>query len=185
DDTFFTVEDLQREFALERVSRSPAVFDEQKLRWMNGRYLRELAVGDLQRRLEALLGRELRPDVVAIAQEKISTLTEFWPLASFFFEGPADDPAARAKVFGDNGGIAALHVARETLADTGDWSVEGLEQSLRDAADAAGLKPKNLFQPVRVAISGSTISPGIFESVAVLGREETLRRIDNVLSAAA
>src|SRR3954466_6496020 len=81
DDTFFTTEQLQREFALERVSRSPAVFDEQKLRWMNGRYLRELPVEELQRRLEDLNGRELRRDVVEIAQEKISTLDEFWPLA--------------------------------------------------------------------------------------------------------
>src|SRR4051795_5185291 len=66
DDTFFATEDLQREFSLERVSRSPAIFDEQKLRWMNGRYLRELPVEDLQRRLEDLHGRELRHDVVEI-----------------------------------------------------------------------------------------------------------------------
>jgi glutamyl-tRNA synthetase len=158
------------------------VFDEQKLRWMNGRYLRELGVDDLQGRLETLTGRELRPDVVEIAQEKISTLTEFWPLARFFFDGPADDPLAREKVLA-NGGLAALAVARDTLAQTENWSVEGLEQALRAAAEGAGIKPKQLFQPIRVAISGSTISPGIFESVAVLGRDETLRRIDSALAA--
>jgi glutamyl-tRNA synthetase len=185
EETFYSDAELTERFALERVSRSPAVFDEQKLRWMNGRYLRALPVDELQGRLEALLGRELRGDVVAIAQEKISTLDEFWPLARFFFDGPADDPEAREKVFGANGGTAALQVARETLAGVDDWSVEGLERSLRAAADSAGLKPKNLFQPVRVAISGSTVSPGIFESVAVLGRDETLRRIDDALAAAA
>jgi glutamyl-tRNA synthetase len=184
EETFYTDAELQERFALERVSRSPAVFDEQKLRWMNGRYVRGLPVEDLQARLEALLGRELRGDVVEIAQEKISTLAEFWPLARFFFDGPADDPVAREKVFGANGGAAALQVARDTLAGAEDWSVEGLEQALRAAADGAGLKPKHLFQPVRVAISGSTISPGIFESVAVLGRDETLRRIDSALAAA-
>jgi glutamyl-tRNA synthetase len=177
EETFYTDEQLFGEFSLERVSRSPAVFDEQKLRWMNGRYLRELAVDDLQARLEALTGRPLRADVVAIAQEKISTLAEFWPLAAFFFDGPADDPAVREKVLG-NGGADALRVARDTLAGVGEWSVAALETALRDAADAAGLKPKQLFQPIRVAIAGSTVSPGIFESVAVLGRDETLRRID-------
>src|SRR3954447_21407729 len=71
EESFYTVEELQRRFALERVSRSPAVFDEQKLRWMNGRYLRELPPEELQARLEALYGRELRRDVVEISQEKV------------------------------------------------------------------------------------------------------------------
>src|SRR4051794_11828054 len=78
DQEFFTTEELQRQFSLERVSRSPAIFDEQKLRNMNGRYLRELPIEDLQRRLEERQDRPLRRDVVEIAQEKISTLDEFW-----------------------------------------------------------------------------------------------------------
>src|ERR671922_2312171 len=77
--TFFTIDELQEHFSLERVSRSPAVFDEQKLRWMNGRYLRELDVDDLTGRLEALTGRSGLRGAVAISQDKISTLTEFWP----------------------------------------------------------------------------------------------------------
>src|ERR671911_166936 len=92
--TFFTTEELQRLFSLERVSKNPAVFDEDKLRWMNGRYLRELPLDDLTARLEGHTG--LR-DAVAVTQEKISTLDEFWPLARSFFEQPVDDPAAREK----------------------------------------------------------------------------------------
>src|ERR671927_710856 len=95
--TFHTIRELQERFRLERVSKSPAVFDEQKLRWMNGRYLRELGVDDLTSRLEALTGRSGLRDAVAITQDKISTLAEFWPLAQAFFDGPVDDPAARAK----------------------------------------------------------------------------------------
>ncbi|HEX6389615.1 MAG TPA: glutamate--tRNA ligase, partial [Solirubrobacteraceae bacterium] len=83
---FFTTEQLQRDFSLERVSRSPAVFDEQKLRHMNGRYVRELAVEDLTARLEARTGRTGLRDAVGITQEKISTLDEFWPLAQAFFD---------------------------------------------------------------------------------------------------
>jgi len=181
EETFYATAQLQKEFALERVSRSPAVFDERKLRWMNGRYLRELAPEDLRARLEALTGRSLRADVVAIAQEKISTLAEFWPLARFFFEGPVDDPDAREKVLGTESAPLALRAAREELGGLHEWSVPALEASLRGAAERAGLKPKQLFQPLRVAISGATISPGIFESVAVLGREETLLRLDAAL----
>src|SRR4051795_10933382 len=89
--TFFTIEELQQRFRLERVSKSPAVFDEQKLRWMNGRYLRELGVDDLTARLESLTGRSGLRGAVEISQDKISTLAEFWPLTHFFFDGPADD----------------------------------------------------------------------------------------------
>src|SRR3712207_2373856 len=88
--TFFTTEELVERFTLERVSRSPAVFDEQKLRWLNGRYLRELSVEELTGRLEALTGRGGLREAAAISQDKISTLAEFWPLAGFFFDGPAD-----------------------------------------------------------------------------------------------
>jgi glutamyl-tRNA synthetase len=181
EETFYTTEQLQQDFSLERVSRSPAVFDETKLRWMNGRYLRELDAGDLQGRLEALLGRELRRDVVEIAQEKISTLDEFWPLTSFFFEGPVDDPAVRDKILGADGARHGLAAARSALAANEDWTIAGVESTLRGVLEQEGLKPKQVFQPIRVAVAGSTISPGIFETVAVLGRDEVLKRIDGVL----
>src|SRR3954468_24316501 len=86
--TFFTIEELQQRFSLERVSKNPAVFDEQKLRWINGRYLRELPQEELTRRLERFTGRGDLNGAVAITQDKISTLSEFWPLARSFFEGP-------------------------------------------------------------------------------------------------
>ena len=170
EETFYSTEELQRDFALERVSKSPAVFDEQKLRWMNGRYVRELAVEDLQARLEALTSRKLREDVVAITQEKISTLDEFWPLARSFFEGPAGDPPEFD--------ADLLRTARAALGEAQDWTVEGLEPVLRGAAESAGVKPGKLFQPIRIAVTGSTVAPGIFETLSVLGRDETLARID-------
>jgi glutamyl-tRNA synthetase len=117
--TFFTTEELQRNFSLEKVSKSPAVFDEQKLRWMNGRYLRELALDDLTARLEALTGRSGLRDAVAVTQEKISTLDEFWPLARAFFDEPADDPAAREKFLATEAGEQALTVARTARAPLG------------------------------------------------------------------
>jgi glutamyl-tRNA synthetase len=182
EESFYATEELQRAFALERVSRSPAIFDEQKLRWMNGRYVRDLDPADLQNRLEALLGRPLRRDVVEISQEKISTLSEFWRLSGFFFDGPADDPKAREKVLGAQGARPALEGARAALAGLGTWDAEHLEEALKRVVEQLGVKPKDVYQPVRVALAGTTVSPGIFETVAVLGREETLRRIDAALA---
>src|SRR3954464_8044660 len=153
EETFYTTEELQREFKLERVSRSPAIFDEQKLRWMNGRYLRELPPDELQARLEALYGRPLSREVVEISQEKISTLSEFWPLSGFFFDGPADDPKARAKVLEADGARAALEAARAALDSLGSWTPENVEAVLKGVVEERGLKPKNVYQPVRVALA--------------------------------
>jgi glutamyl-tRNA synthetase len=180
--TFFTTEELQRHFSLEKVSKSPAVFDEQKLRWMNGRYVRELALDELTARLEALTGRTGLRDAVAISQEKISTLDEFWPLARAFFDEPVDDPAARERFLAPEGGVEALTVARSALQELDEpWSPEAVESALRQAVERSGMKAKQVFQPVRVALTGTTISPGIFETVALIGRDKALARIDSAL----
>ena len=180
--TFFTTEQLQQLFTLERVSKSPAVFDEQKLRWINGRYVRELPVPELTARLEALLGRTGLEDAVAVTQEKISTLDEFWPLARSFFDDPADDPAAREKFLAPEAGAQALAVAREALdAVPAPWTAEVVEAALRAAVERSGMKAKAVFQPLRVALTGTTISPGIFETVALIGRDRALTRIDAAL----
>ena len=180
---FHSIEELQQRFSLERVSKAPAVFAEQKLRYMNGRYLRELDLDDLTGRLEALTGRSGLRDAVAISQDKISTLTEFWPLTRFFFDGPAEDEAAREKVIEAPGGRDALASARAALADVPEpWTEEGVEAALGAVAERLGVKRKQVFQPLRVALTGTTVSPGIFETVALLGRDETLARVDHALN---
>jgi glutamyl-tRNA synthetase len=182
--TFFTVDELKERFTLERVSKNPAVFDEAKLRWMNGHYLRELDVDDLKARLEDLLGRNDIPrDAVAIAQEKMQTLADFWPLAGFLVERRETDPGAWDKVMKD-GAAERLERAREALASAEPFDVEHVEEALRTVVEDTGAKPKDVFQPVRVAIAGTTVSPGIFESVAALGRDEALTRIDEALTRA-
>jgi glutamyl-tRNA synthetase len=179
---YFTIEELQQRFSLERVSQAPAVFDEQKLRWMNGRYLRELSVDALTERLETLTGRSGLRDAVAISQDKMSVLSEFWPLAGFFFDGPKDDPAMREKIIGTPEAAANLEAAREALAAIdGPFDEAAIEAALRGVVTDLGVKPKAVFQPVRVAIAGTTVSPGIFESVALLGRDETLARVGQAL----
>jgi glutamyl-tRNA synthetase len=180
DETLISTDELVKRFRIERVSRNPARFDEQKLRWMNGRYMRELGTDEITRRLETLTGRSGLRDAVAISEQKIQTLADFWPLAGFIFDGPADDPGAREKWLSD-GGREALAEARQALESADPFDPEHIEQALRGVVDARGAKPRDVFQPVRVALAGTTVSPGIFETLAVLGRDESLARIDAAL----
>ncbi len=181
DEEFFSLEELAKRFRLERVSKNPAVFDERKLRHLNGRWIRELGTDELTNRLEEFTGRTGLHDAVEISQEKIQTLADFWPLVGFLFDGPVDDPAAFKKVIGSNGGVESLKAARDALATAEPFTVENIEAALREVVESRGAKPAKVFQPVRVAIAGTTVSPGIFESVALLGRDETLARIDQAL----
>jgi glutamyl-tRNA synthetase len=181
DEEHFTLPELAERFRLERVSKNPAVFDERKLRHMNGRWLRELGLDELTARLEQFTGRSGLRGAVEIAADKIQTLAEFWPLVSFLFDGPVDDPAAFKKVMGRAGAFEILEEAREALARTDPFDVPAIESALREIVERRDVKPAHVFQPVRVAIAGTSVSPGIFESLAVLGRDETLRRIDVVL----
>jgi glutamyl-tRNA synthetase len=184
DEEHFTLQELAERFRLERVSRSPAVFDEQKLRNFNGTWLRELPTDELTERLEHYTGHTgLRP-AVEISREKIQTLADFWPLVGPLLDGPVDDPAAFERTIGRDGGVANLQAAREALAATEPFTAEAVEGALRRVVDARGEKPGRIFQPIRVALTGTTISPGIFESIALLGRDEALARIDRALQKA-
>ncbi|MGZ4197016.1 MAG: glutamate--tRNA ligase [Solirubrobacteraceae bacterium] len=184
DEEFFTMDELAQRFRLERVSKNPAVFDERKLRHLNGRHLRELDTDELTRRLEEYTGRSGLRGAVEISREKIQTLADFWPLAGFFFDGPVDDPKAFEKVIGRDGGAETLQAARDALQRADPFTLENVESVLREVVESHGGKAGRVFQPVRVAIAGTTVSPGIFESVTLLGREETLARIDKALDRA-
>jgi glutamyl-tRNA synthetase len=188
--TFFSTEDLIDKFQLDRVSRSPAVFDEQKLRWMNGHYIRNLGLQEFIERLRVYLNERGLPGATdprleaaaAAVQEKVSTLGEFSELAGFAF-GPVEmDERAWKKVMTKDGAADALTRVREALATVDSFDQDGVERALRHVVDQLGAKPGAVFQPIRVAISGKTVSAGVFESVALLGKEESLARIDSALT---
>jgi glutamyl-tRNA synthetase len=180
DATVLTTAELIERFTLDRVSHKPARFDEVKLKWLNGVHIRELTVEELTRRLEAFTGREGLGAAVRISQEKLHTLADFWPLSGFLFDGPQEDPAAREKWLGEDGRSVLIDV-RAALAEVAEFDEPGVRAALEGVLERRACKPKAIYQPLRVAISGTTISPGIFESVALLGKDETLRRIDRVL----
>ncbi|MTD43401.1 glutamate--tRNA ligase [Conexibacter sp. W3-3-2] len=184
DETIIATDELVKRFDISRVSKNPARFDEQKLRWLNGRYLRELSLDELTAELERFTGREGLRAVVEISHEKIQTFADFWPLVGFFFDGPTtEDEKSRAQWL-DDAGRAALADVRAALAalPPDGFTVEAVDETLRGVVAAREAKPKQVFQPLRVALAGTTVSPGIFETVVVLGRDETLRRIDAAIT---
>ena len=181
DETILSTDELVQRFSIERVSKNPARFDEQKLRWINGRYMRELATEDLTDRLQTFTGREGLHDAVEISREKMQTLAEFWPLAGFIADGPQDDSAAREKWL-DEDGRGALRDVRSALESVDPFAQDAVQAALEGVVAARATKPKQVYQPVRVALAGRAVSPGIFETLAVLGREESLARIDRALA---
>jgi glutamyl-tRNA synthetase len=172
-----TREELVERFTLERVGASAATFDYKKLEWLNGVYLRALPpeeyadalVGYLRERgyeWDERLVRRAAP----LVQEKITTLGEFPAFAGFLFARVEPDP----ELLGDG---AVLPAAAETLASVEPFEAERIEEALRGLAARLGLKPRDAFQPIRLALTGSSVSPGLFESLELLGKEESLARI--------
>jgi glutamyl-tRNA synthetase len=192
DQTVLATEELIERFTLDRVSRNPARFDETKLRWLNGVWIRELPVRELTARIgdflrasghsDAAQDRRL-PRAVEISQEKIHTLADFWELTGPLLGEPVDDTKARERWL-DEDGIATLRQVREALVGLDEFSESGIGSTLQALVERLEVKPREVYQPLRVAIAGTTVSPGIFESVALLGREQTLSRIDRALSSA-
>jgi glutamyl-tRNA synthetase len=190
DETILPTEELIERFEIERVGRASAIFDEQKLRWMNGRYMRELPPDRYVDAVAAHLESEGHADAAAdrdrlaaacgIAQEKAQTLAEVWPLVRFIFEPPVDDPKAWEKVMKPDA-VARLEAAHEALRESERWDPEAIEGALAPVVERLDAKPGQVYQPIRVAITGTTVSPGIFESLSALGREESVRRIEAAL----
>jgi glutamyl-tRNA synthetase len=180
--TIMSRAELIERFDLARVSSSPARFDYAKLDWMNGVYLRALppdefaqALVDYLRERGSDWDEELVRRAAPLVQEKISTLGEFPGFAGFFFQD-VEPPA----LDGDGEVVAAV---RDALAELEPFTAESIEAALRGVVERLGLKPRQGFQPIRLAVTGSKVSPGLFESIELLGREKTLARLSGLTGA--
>jgi glutamyl-tRNA synthetase len=185
--TIMSPDELVERFTLDRVGSSPATFDYEKLDWMNGVHLRALAEEHYAGRLIAYLGEqgiewpEERVRAAApLVQEKIERLGQFPEFAGFLFERPTRIGYDAAELDPE-----VLEGAADTLAEVEPFTAEAIEAALRALADRLGQKPRQAFQPIRIAVTGSKVSPGLFESIELLGREETLVRIRSAHAAAA
>jgi glutamyl-tRNA synthetase len=184
--TIMSRDELVERFSLGRVGASPATFDYAKLDWMNGVYLRALspeayAEAALTYLREQGIGWDevLVRRAAPLAQEKIETLGRFPDFMRFLFE-----PVEAVDGF-DEQGREMLVATADALADLDPFDAERIEQALRATADELGLKPRQAFQPIRVAVTGSPVSPGLFESIELLGRDASLSRIRRAADAGA
>jgi glutamyl-tRNA synthetase len=171
-----SIPELVERFTLERVGASPAVFDFQKLDHFNGVYLRALPPDEYGTRLVGYLrdqgydwDEELVRATVPLVREKIAKLSEYPEFAGFLFRDIEPDPALL------DGRV--LEEAEQALAAVEPFTTEEIEQALRALSEQLGLKPREAFQPIRVAVTGSKVSPGLFESIELLGRDATLERL--------
>ena len=199
DQEFFGLEQMAQAFSLDRVSPNPARFDLKKCTAINGDWIRSLSVPELTARILPLLGAQglvtspvsaVHERVLAAAipliQERMDTLAQAAPMLSFLLVDQSAfmvDEADAAAVLGPDA-ASALQAAIEALGTIGDWTTEAIEAALRAAlVEGLGLKPKLAFGPVRVAITGRRVSPPLFESMEILGREVSLDRLRNALDA--
>jgi glutamyl-tRNA synthetase len=174
--TIMSREELIERFSLERVQPSPAAFDFQKLDWMNGVYLRAMDPDEYAHAVVLYLGEqgydwdaELVHKAAPLVQEKIEKLGDFPAFARFLFED------VRLDGYELDGRV--LEEAERQLAGVEPFTADEIEAALRSLAERLGLKPRDAFQPIRIAVTGSKVSPGLFESLELLGKERALARL--------
>jgi glutamyl-tRNA synthetase len=188
DEEIVPLEEMVDRFRLEAVSKNPAVFDATKLEWMNGVYIRGLSAAEFAEHALPLvveeLGRELEAseravfaEVAPLVQERAKLLTEVAPQVRFLFDDVVYDEASWKKVMTKPTAKTAVAAAAAALGDVVAWETASIEEALRGMLAAQELSARNGLQPLRVAVSGSSVSPPLFESMAALGRDDTLDRL--------
>jgi nondiscriminating glutamyl-tRNA synthetase len=178
----FSRDELVKHFDLSRVARNPAMFDQEKLDWMNGHYIREAdsdrLADELVHRLRYMMGVEADPAVVyeatPLVQERSRTLNEAASMLRFLFEDLEPNDKAKKLVLGQGEYVRAV---AERLERVEVWKVDTIKEALEGLAEERGLSKTKAFQPIRAAVTFSNVSPPLFESLALLGKERSLDRI--------
>jgi glutamyl-tRNA synthetase len=181
--TLMSRRELIERFSIDRVVKSPATFDYKKLDWMNGVYMRNLQPDEYAHDLIRWLHEQgvdwpeerVRASALLV-QEKIEKFSQYPDFVRFLFE-PVDPPAGLDE--------RLLGAAHERLASAEPWEATAIEETLRALAEELEEQPRQAFQPIRLAVTGTKVSPGLFESLELLGREESLRRISAAAAATA
>ncbi len=181
--TIMSREEILQRFSLDRVGASPGTFDYEKLDWMNGVHLRALPPDEYAERLVAYLREQgldwderLVRAAAPLVHEKIATLGAFPGFAGFLFHDVEPDPELL------DGNV--LYAAADALGAVEAWEPEPLEAALKALCERLGVKPRQAFAPIRAAVTGSKVSPGLYESLALLGREESLARLNRAVGRA-
>ena len=180
----FSLEEFIKLFSLDRVQTSQPIFDLEKLRWLNGSYIRQKSDADLLNLLKPFVPKSAKKQeligIIALIRDRIKTLNEFSEYADFFFQAPKVDSQIllkQSKLEAEKTGMKLLEYARvlEGLSDT-DWKMPNLERAGRQLLDDRW-SPKQLFMSVRVALTGKTVSPPLFDSMEILGKAQSIKRL--------
>ncbi|MCP3975583.1 MAG: glutamate--tRNA ligase [bacterium] len=189
DETVVSLDEMIDRFDIDDVTKNPTIFDNDKLEWMNGVYIREMSTDDFVARIspmvEAHLGRPLETDemgqLAAIAphvQERAKRLTDVAEQVAFIFGDVVYDDVSWDKVMTTSEAPVAIAAATAGLATLQEWTTDSIEAALRNMLSETELSARKGFQPLRVALTGSTVSPPLFESIEVLGRERAIARLE-------
>lgn len=191
----FTMDELVEKFSLARVQRSGARFDEKRLLWMNGHFIRELSLDELYAKVETFwpeaakeASESYKKQVLTLAQDRLKTLKDVPSLTSYFFEEPAID----LSLISDNKQLkkitpeeqkSLLQTTHSELDKLSDWSSETIQASLNQLLEITSQKPGTLFSLVRIATTWAPFSPQLNDTLALLGKEATLRRLSRAIDA--
>jgi glutamyl-tRNA synthetase len=181
----FSLDELVEKFSLERVGRNPAAFDPVKLEWLNGIYIKQLDPGDLAERLvpfceaagldaDSASGRRMLKAVAPLISERLKRLDEAPSMIRFLFGSiTLDDKATKAI----QGQAEYLGAVADCLSALPEWTGDQIETALRELATEWGLGSRGAFQPIRAAVTGTLVSPPLFESLELLGKDAAIDRL--------
>lgn len=177
----FSLDEFIEKFDLKDLKPVGPVFDITKLEWMNGEYIRRMSDEDLTKRLQEYLvdhpaGEKIAP-VVPLIKERIKKLSDFVPLTDFLWEKPEYDIEVFNKLKIENSNEVLLEIAEKLQEMVSPWKTEVFEKTFRGLAESLKLSASQMFQLIRVAVSGQTVTPPLFESIVILGEGETIERI--------
>lgn len=188
DQEVFSIEELIEKFSLENVSRSPAVFDPDKLLWLNSHYIKTLSSEEVARRLlyhlakrglEVELDRKL-VEAVKTLQPRSRTLEEMAEQALIYYLPPSSYEEEATKKYFTEKGKAFLEAFKDSLKEI-PFSPEEIEKAFRTLSDSMGLNTRDAAQAIRLSLTGKTVSPGLFEIMMIIGKEECIRRIERAI----
>ena len=189
----FSKEELIEKFSLDRVQKSGARFDEQRLIWLNGQWIRSIDLDDLYNRCEAFWGEEsknaeesYKKQVLSLAQDRLKTLQDLPKLTNYFFTEPEIDEELincnkQLRKLTEEERQNLLSIVRQELAKITDWTPESIQSCLNELLETTGQKPGILFSLVRIVTTWAQFSPQLNDTLALIGQEKTLQRIDNYL----
>jgi glutamyl-tRNA synthetase len=190
DQEIFSKEELIEKFTFENVGKSAAVFNPEKLLWLNGWYIRnkpaeeiaELVIPFLQRKGFQVTLDERVVKIVSILRERAKTLVELADSADYFFTDEIKYEEAARKKFLTLDTLPILENLLNKLSSLGDFTVPELQKIFGEITEKRGIKLVQIAQPTRVALTGGTVSPGIFEVIEILGKDEVIKRLNRAIS---